>query len=52
MPRQGKHTSITIEQLLRKCVFCLVRPEAILGEELKECLDTAVEGDWEEMATR
>jgi hypothetical protein len=51
MQRRGKRASITIEKLLGKGVFCLVRPEAIKRgsrasrEELRESLEMAVEND-------
>jgi hypothetical protein len=57
MQRRGKHTSITVQELIGHGVFCWAGPEAIwrgsqaAGIELRESLETAVEDDWEKMAT-
>jgi hypothetical protein len=51
MRRQGKHASITIEELLGKGVFYVSVPRIYkedlrqLREELRESLETVVEND-------
>jgi hypothetical protein len=51
MQQLDKYTSVTIEELLGNCVFCLGLPEAIQNDlriaeiELREFLETALEDD-------
>jgi hypothetical protein len=56
MQWRGKHTSITIQELLANSVFCWGCTEAIQQRsqatwetELRESLEMAVEDNWEEM---
>jgi hypothetical protein len=50
MQRRDKHTSITVEELLRNAPRLYNEELSQLREELRESLETAVEDDWEEMA--
>jgi hypothetical protein len=55
MQQRGRHTSVTIEELLGNCVFCVIRAESIfrrsesleLAVAAENCIEISGIGSWQ-----